>query len=100
MKVDDCASILIKSIYLISAYLACAVHVEHIPRRSDWESEIADNLSRERTTGFLENQLIAKRLKSNIPVALLEWLENAAEDWSLPEQLLDHVIKKCDVCQT
>jgi hypothetical protein len=54
MKGDECASILMRSLYLISAFLGCAVHIEHIPRRSDWESEVADNLSRERTTGFLK----------------------------------------------
>jgi hypothetical protein len=93
MKGDECASILIRSLYLISAFLGCAVHVEHKPRRSDWESEVADNLSRERTTGFLEKQLMAKHLKSDFPLALLDWLDSATEDWSLPDQLLVHVKK-------
>jgi hypothetical protein len=98
MKGDECASILIRSLYLISAFLGCAVHIEHIPRRSDWESEVADNLLRERTTGFMEKQLMARNLKTDFPQALLDWLENAKEDWSLPVHLLDHVINKCSVC--
>jgi hypothetical protein len=98
MKGDECASILIRSVYLISAYLGCAVHVEHIPRRSKRESDVADNLSRERTTGFLEKHLMAKHLKTDFPVPLLKWLESATEDWTLPNQLLEHVIKKCSVC--
>ncbi len=98
MKGDECASILIKSMYLISAFLGCAIHVEHVPRRSNWESEVADNLSRERTTGFLEKQLMKRHLKSDFPAPLLKWLESASEDWSLPDQLLDHVVKKCSVC--
>jgi len=53
-KGDKCASILIRSIYLIAAYLACAVHVTQLPRMSDWGAEVTDRLSRLRTkTGNL-----------------------------------------------
>jgi hypothetical protein len=98
MKGDECASILLRSLYVISAFLGCTAHIEHIPRRSDWESEVADNLSREKTTGFMERQLMAKNLKNEFPQALLDWLDNAREDWSLPLRLLDHVKYKCSVC--
>jgi hypothetical protein len=98
MKGDECASILLRSLYIISAFLGCAAHIEHIPRRSDWESEVADNLSREKTTGFMERQLMAKNLKNEFPQALLVWLDNASEDWALPLQLLDHVKQLCSVC--
>jgi hypothetical protein len=98
MKGDECASILIKCTYLIGAFLGCAIHVEHVPRRSNWESEVADNLSREHTTGFLEEQLMKKHLRSDFPAPLLKWLESATEDWSLPDQLLEFVVKKCSVC--
>jgi hypothetical protein len=98
MKGDECASILLRSLCIISAFLGCVAHIEHIPRRSDWESEVADNLSREKTTGFMERQLMSKNLKNEFPQALLVWLDNASEDWALPLQLLDHVKQLCSVC--
>ncbi|MFN9942349.1 MAG: hypothetical protein ACK56I_23045, partial [bacterium] len=56
---------LIKALHIIEAYLGSRIHVVHVPRVSNWESEVADNLSRERTTGFLEKQMLNRPQKKN-----------------------------------
>ena len=94
MKNDACASILIKSVKLIGAYLGSTLYVSHAPRRSDWATSVADNLSRETTTGFLEKQMLARHSNQKIPSLFVEWLNNPCEDWALPFKLLDIVKQK------
>jgi hypothetical protein len=90
MKGDICASILIKALHLISAFLGSVLHVEHIPRRSSWESTTADNLSRKSSTGFLKVQLISGYRDIHAPEVLLDWLDNPTEDWGFALALLNH----------
>jgi hypothetical protein len=66
VKNDEYASILIRAAHLISAYLGSVVHTYHTPRRSTWEAQTADNLTRFSTTSFLENQIL-KRFKPSTP---------------------------------
>jgi hypothetical protein len=63
---DKCASMLIKALHIIEAYLGSHIHLVHVPRISNWEGEVADNLSRERTTGFLEKQMLNRPQKSRL----------------------------------
>jgi hypothetical protein len=60
MKGDETASIFIRSVHLICAYLGSVLHIEHTPRCSDWGSTVADSLSCKRTTGFLEQRMLAR----------------------------------------
>jgi hypothetical protein len=92
MKGDISASILIRALHLISAFLGSIVHVEHVPRRSSWESSTADNLSRRATTGFLEKQMLSRFRNVQAPNILTEWLMNPQEDWAFANELLAHVI--------
>jgi ethanolamine ammonia-lyase large subunit len=91
MKGDISASILIKALRMIEACLGCMVHVMHIPRCSDWESEMADNLSREKSTGFLETQTLRRFKHLQPPKRLTNWLASPVEDWNLATDLLLHV---------
>jgi hypothetical protein len=94
MKNDACASILIKTVQLICAFLGSVAHIVHVPRCSDWASEMADNLSRESTTGFLESQMLNRHPGLLTPAPLQEWLRNPTEDWDLPFKLLKYVCIK------
>jgi hypothetical protein len=90
MKGDVCASIFIRALHLIASFLGSALHVEHIPRRSTWESTTADNQSRKTTTDFLEEQMLGRFRDLQPPKVLLDWLDNPIEDWSLAQRLLSH----------
>jgi len=90
-KGDRCASIFIRSIYLISAYLSCTVHVQHLPRLSDWGAEVSDRLSRRATCTIQDRKLLRAFSNRTIPSCLQHWLHKPSVDWSLPTKLLDHV---------
>jgi hypothetical protein len=55
---------------------------------------MADNLSRESTTGFLESQMLNRHPGLLTPEPLQEWLRNPIEDWDLPFKLLKYVSNK------
>jgi hypothetical protein len=65
--------------------------VQHVKRRSCWEAELADNLSRQETTGFVEKRALDCFEARNLPAALLGWFRNPGDDWGLPFSLLEHV---------
>jgi hypothetical protein len=91
VKGDETASILIRSAKIIAAYLGTVIHVQHVKRRSCWEAELADNLSRQETTGFIEKRALDRFEAKGWPAALLEWFRNPGNDWGLPFSLLEHV---------
>jgi hypothetical protein len=95
IKKDEYASIFIRAITLISGYLGSVVHTMHTPRRSTWEAELADNLSRQSTTSFLENQILGRFKNLSVPTALVHWLENPIDDWNLATRLLSYVMSVC-----
>jgi hypothetical protein len=96
MKGDTRASILIKALRLIEACLGSTIHVEHIPRCSNWESEMAENMSRKKSTGFTETQTLARFKHLRPPRKLRNWLNNPAEDWNLAIDLMLYIQGKLE----
>ncbi len=95
IKKDEYASIFIRAITIISSYLGTVVHTMLTPRRSTWEAEMADNMSRQTTTSFLENQIIRRFESLCVPKALTDWLINPTDDWNLATDLLSYVMSIC-----
>ena len=96
LKGDTSASIILRSIHLISSFLGATVHVQHIPRNSNWESSMVDRMSREKTMSTWDIKLLKSFPKLSLPLALIEWVENPSEDWGLLLRLLDSVRTLCD----
>jgi hypothetical protein len=94
VKNDEYVSIFIKTLYIISAFLGSVVHVEHCPRHSSWEAVTADNFTRQKTTAFLEKQILSRFLHLQIPPPLISWLSNPSNDWQLSLSLLKHCMSK------
>ncbi len=88
---DETASIFIRSAKIIAAYLGTVIHVQHVKRRSCWGAELADNLSRQDTSGFIEKRALGRFEAKAWPNALLDWFESPVNDWGLPFSLLEHV---------
>jgi hypothetical protein len=88
---DTCASILIRALHLISAFLGCMVHFQHLPRMSTWDARLADRLSRESTTTVEDKRLLDSFPKYKLPKSLEDWLLKPEEDFSLAEKLLEEV---------
>ena len=95
---DETASILIRALHLISSYLGCVVHVEHLPRIFSWDDALADRLSRELSTTRQDLRLLNSFSMKDPPVCLLSWMENPEEDWLLADRLLQNVISVCNLC--
>jgi hypothetical protein len=88
---DTAASILIRAVHLISSYLGCTVHVEHLPRMSSDLSKLADHLSRKDTTKSEDWEQVAHIPMSKPHSVLEEWLEQPGDDWDLAQRLLNAV---------
>jgi hypothetical protein len=92
---DESASILMRTLHLISAFLGCWVTVQHLPRMSTDSAKLADHLSRKATTTKKDLKLISRASHFDIPWPLLSWLNNPFEDWDLPKRLLQTVKNRC-----
>ena len=88
---DRTASILIRCIHLISAYLETEIHMVHLPRVKSWESVMVDDMSRERTTTETQKDLLKSFSHLKLPEVFKEWLDSPTEDWNLPFRLLSIV---------
>jgi len=90
-KGDENASIFIRAAYLISAYIGCTLHVQHLPRMSDWGAEVADRMSRRLTTTKQDDIMLSSFTNRKLPVCLLDWFNHPVTDYQLAYSLLDHV---------
>jgi hypothetical protein len=88
---DVSASIILRSVHIISHFLGCHTEVQHLPRKSTPLAALADELTRSSTTK--RNQLNAIRHSQSLPIPkeLIDWLHNPSEDWELPFRLLSSV---------
>jgi hypothetical protein len=92
-KGDVSASIFIRTIYLIIAFLNCNMHTVHLPRMSDWGAEVADRLSRLQSSTVQDRKLVKAFHNREIPECLKLWLLNPRSNWDLAKDLLNHVKK-------
>jgi hypothetical protein len=88
---DKCASMFIRAAFMIAAYLECKIHVQHLPRMSDWGAEVTDRLSRLSSTTWQDEKLILAFDHRPLPTCLLRWFDHPIVDWSLADNLLQHV---------
>ena len=91
MKEDVYTSILVRALHLVSSYLCCIVHVEHLPRQTSWESKMVDRMSRDFTTTFADQILLSGFEGKDIPNFFKVWLDKPCVDWSIPMKLLCYV---------
>jgi len=90
-KGDRSASVFIRAIYLVAAYLECTLHVDQLPRVSDWGAQVTDRLSRASTTTVQDSKLVKSFSLRRLPQCIYDWFEQPTVDWTLPVQILDHV---------
>jgi hypothetical protein len=93
IKNDTSATIVLRAVHLMAAYLGTFVHVQHIPRCSTNLSTLADHLSRKSTTSNTDRELLKEVPECQVNSRLLLWLKNPCLDWNLPNKLLEEVIK-------
>jgi hypothetical protein len=91
---DKMASVLIRILHLVSAYLGCFVHIEHLPRNSTWDAMLVDRMSRSLSTTDMDKKLLRSFNLPDIPDCLLGWMNDPWEDWELPNQVLSYVMNR------
>ena len=88
---DASASILRRALHLISSYLACYIHVVHVPRVSTHAAFLADALSQVSSSTPRVIRAISHASLPAPPAILLTWLSSPTEDWNFAVALLHHV---------
>jgi hypothetical protein len=77
---------------MIGAALGSKIYVEHAERRSDWTSEMADNMSREETTTEIDHLTLSRFGGTRERGPLEEWMLRPKPDWALSERLVEYVM--------
>jgi len=90
MKNDVLASILIRCLHVLEAYLPCRIYIEHIPRMSNSLATLVDSLTRDVTT-TIDMKKFLTHPDPKIPKCFANWLEKPIADWSLPMQLVEEI---------
>jgi hypothetical protein len=91
VKNDVSASIVVRGLHLIAALLECNIHVVHKKRCSNWESQLADRLTRLSTTTRNDARLVSSFGHKKWPVVLDSWMKDPNEDWNFALKLLQYV---------
>jgi len=89
---DKCASVIIRAVHLVAAYLECNIVVDHLPRKSDWDSEIADRLTRSGSMNRNDHRLLSSCPPLRMPRCLENWFRNPRADWALASDILSGVM--------
>ena len=88
---DTLASIFLRALHIISAFLGTSVEIRHLPRVSTPSAILADALTRSSTTTAAQEEMVGGAPEARIPQELFKWIEDPSEDWTLPVRLLEHV---------
>ena len=85
---DKLAHTIIRASYLIAGALACKLFVTWIPRRSDRESVIADDLTHMDFSTSIDFDQHACTRVQDFPLPIAEWMRNPSHDRDLGHQIL------------
>jgi hypothetical protein len=88
VKNDQHASLLVRCLHVIEAFLECRIFVEHVRRMSTDVATLADHLSRESTTTAEDLARIRHLNWHELEGPLKEWLSDPVLDWRLPHRLV------------
>jgi hypothetical protein len=91
VKNDEFASIMIRGLQIITAFLECNVYICHKKRCSDWETQLVDRLTRQLTTTKNDKALV-NSFGHSWPSVLSDWLRDPKEDWGAATRILNYVI--------
>ncbi len=96
MKKDALASVLIRVLHIMEAYIPCRIYVEHLPRKSNTIATICDNLSRKSTTTSTDLSHITHS-EDDLPIPFLQWLAHPAENWQLGTEIVNYLMSKRNI---
>jgi hypothetical protein len=83
IKFDRAATVILRAIHVMSAYLGARVFVNFAPRNSTRMLTLVDSLSRIATTSERDLKFLASARRIEPAGAILEWLRNPTSDFVL-----------------
>jgi hypothetical protein len=90
-KGDAWASVLIRALHVVAAFLGCTVYVRHVPRLSSAAAVMADSLTRSSTATAAVWAQAAGAITFSEPQPLWDWLNQPHEDYQLGFKLVDYL---------
>jgi len=93
-KEDGTASILIRALKLIQFFLGSCFHLRFIPRKSSWESDMTDRMTRTSSLSRNDMKLLNSFKKEEFPAPIRRWLQTPSEDWDVALEILNFVCMK------
>jgi hypothetical protein len=93
-KGDAWASVLIRALHVVAAFLGCTVYVRHVPRLSSAAAVMADSLTRSSTATAAVWAQAAGAITFSEPQPLWDWLNQPHEDYQLGFRLVDYLKMK------
>jgi hypothetical protein len=97
VKNDQHASLLVRCLHVIEAFLECRIFMEHVRRMSTDVATLADHLSRESTTTAEDLARIRHLNWHELEGPLKEWLSDPVVDWRLPHRLVTWLATRVSV---
>ena len=92
-KGDLSASVLVRALMVVTAFLECRLYVQHTKRNTTRESFLADCLTRDHTADKAWPDMADARVED--PLAdLWGWLEKPTADWQLGFKLIDNLKRR------
>ena len=91
-KNDQLTSILVRCMHLLCYKFRIMAHVKHVPRKSSWESEVVDRMSRTASMRRSDIALLRQFEEHRLPAFFTKWLQEPSEGWSLCDRMLAEVI--------
>ena len=82
---DELTTTIVRASRVVAAYLHCGISAEWIPRRSNRQSVIADDLTHNLTSSLNKDELDSYLELSAVafPLPILQWMDNPVEDHTL-----------------
>ena len=82
---DELTTTIVRAGRVVAAYLHCGISTEWIPRRSNRQSVIADDLTHNLTSSLNKDELDSylELCAVAFPLPILQWMDNPVEDHTL-----------------
>jgi hypothetical protein len=93
-KGDMLASVLVRALGVVAAYLECRIFVQHVPRLTTLASVMADSLTRASTASAEVWSELVGTASYAPPQRLWAWLAEPFLDWDLGLELVEYLKEK------
>ena len=85
---------LFQILHILEYAIPCKIFIDHSPRRSSWQTNLVDNLTRKHTTTDVDKKLIENAKIQLLSGPLQTWIENPENDLNVMS-VIENIVTKC-----